>query len=172
MNTSRIIFNLGMFFFLIFSFVLFAGEDTMLLKSGMQAPDFSLLSSDGDTVKLSGFAGKFYMVLIFYPGDQTPGCTAQLCAIRDDYSAFEAKNAKVFGVNPGDITSHKKFVAKQNYQFPLLVDENREVAKTYGCNGWPMVKRTVYVIDTAGKIIFAKRGRPANEEILKAIPGK
>jgi peroxiredoxin Q/BCP len=75
-------------------------------------------------------------------------------------------------VNPGDIMSHKKFVAKQNYQFPLLVDENREVAKTYGCNGWPMVKRTVYVIDTAGKIIFAKRGRPANEEILKAIPGK
>ena len=151
---------------------LIAKEDSMPLAVGTQAPAFSLLSSDGDTVALKDFAGKHYVVLIFYPGDQTPGCTAQLCAIRDDYSAFKEKNAKVFGVNPGDITSHKKFIAKQKYQFPLLVDENRAVAKAYGCDGWPMVKRTVYVIDTAGKIILAKRGRPADEEILKAIPEK
>jgi peroxiredoxin Q/BCP len=156
---------------LMFSSLLLAKDDSMLLKPGTTAPDFSLLSSDSATVKLSDFAGKYAVVLIFYPGDQTPGCTAQLCAIRDDYSLFEAKNAKVFGVNPADVTSHKKFVAKQNYQFPLLVDENKLVAKQYGCDGL-MVKRTVYVIDTAGKIIFAKRGRPANEEILKAIPGK
>jgi thioredoxin-dependent peroxiredoxin len=157
--------------FLLIPTTLFAKEDTMLLKIGSQAPDFSLLSSNGDTVNLKDFAGKHYVVLIFYPGDQTPGCTAQLCAIRDDYTKFEAKNAKVFGVNPGDIASHKKFVAKQKYQFPLLVDEKKLVAKQYGCDGL-MVKRTVYVIDTAGKIIFAKRGRPANEEILKVIPGK
>jgi thioredoxin-dependent peroxiredoxin len=150
---------------------LIAKEDSMLLAVGTQAPGFALLSSNGDTIALKNFAGKHYVVLIFYPGDQTPGCTAQLCAIRDDYSQFEAKNAKVFGVNPGDLKSHQKFVKKQNYQFPLLVDENRATAKAYGCDGL-MVKRTVYVIDTAGKIIFAKRGRPANEEILKVIPGK
>jgi thioredoxin-dependent peroxiredoxin len=149
---------------------LFAKEDTMLLKLGSIAPDFSLLSSDSTTVKLSDFSGKKYVVLIFYPGDQTPGCTAQLCAIRDDYSLFEAKNAKVFGVNPGDLKSHKKFIEKQRYQFPLLIDANRTVAKLYGCDSWPMVKRTVYVIGIDGKILFAKRGKPANAEILRAIP--
>ncbi|MBN2038115.1 MAG: peroxiredoxin [Chitinispirillaceae bacterium] len=151
------------------SFTLFAREDSMLLKTGTQAPDFSLLSSNGDTVALKDFIGKHHVVLIFYPGDQTPGCTAQLCAIRDDYAAFEAKNAKVFGVNPADLKSHKKFAEKQNYQFPLLVDENRVAARAYGCDTWPMVKRTVYVIDTKGTIIFAKRGMPKNEEILQAI---
>lgn len=144
----------------------------MLLKPGSVAPDFTLASSNGDTVTLSDYAGKHNVVLIFYPGDQTPGCTAQLCAVRDDYALFEKKNAKVFGVNPGDLKSHRKFIEKQRYQFPLLVDENRVVAKRYGCDSWPMVKRTVYVIDTAGKIVFAKRGRPKNEEILIAIPGK
>ena len=151
--------------------LLFATEDSMLLKPGSIAPDFTLASSKGDSVTLSHFAGQHAVVLIFYPGDQTPGCTAQLCAIRDDYAQFEAKNAKVFGINPGSLASHRKFIEKQRYQFPLLVDEKKLVAKQYGCDGL-MVKRTVYVIDAAGKIIFAKRGRPANEEILKAIPGK
>jgi peroxiredoxin Q/BCP len=149
---------------------LYAKEDSMLLAVGTQAPAFALLSSDGDTVALKDFAKKSFVVLIFYPGDQTPGCTAQLCAVRDDYSQFETKNAKVFGVNPGDLASHKKFVAKQKYQFPLLVDENRSVAKAYGCDSWPMVKRTVYVIDPSGKIIFTKRGTPKNKDILAAIP--
>jgi peroxiredoxin Q/BCP len=171
MKTNNQYLHVGCIFSLFISFTIFAKEDTMLLKIGSQAPDFSLLSSNGDTVHLKDFAGKHNVVLIFYPGDQTPGCTAQLCAIRDDYSLFETKNAKVFGVNPADVASHKKFVEKQKYQFPLLVDEKKHVAKLYGCDGL-MIRRTVYVIDTTGKIIFAKRGRPANEEILKAIPGK
>jgi peroxiredoxin Q/BCP len=154
------------------SSLLLAKEDAMLLKPGSIAPEFALMSSDSTVVKLSDFKGNHYVVLIFYPGDQTPGCTAQLCAIRDDYSKFEKKNAKVFGINPGNLSSHRKFIAKQNYQFPLLVDENQTIAKAYGCESWPMVKRTVYVIDTTGTIIFAKRGRPANEDILKAIPEK
>jgi thioredoxin-dependent peroxiredoxin len=154
----------------LFSTSLFAGGNTML-KIGDKAPDFSLVSSNGDTVPLSSFSGSSYVVLIFYPGDQTPGCTKQLCAVRDDYSAFKAKNAQVFGVNPGDSTSHRKFVKRYNFQFPLLIDAGRETAKRYGCGGL-FVKRTVYVIDPQGTIIYAKRGMPANEEILKAIPGK
>jgi peroxiredoxin Q/BCP len=172
MKSSTVFSRFIIVLFPLIPFVLFAKEDTMLLKIGSQAPAFSLVSSNGDTVSLKDFAGTSNVVLIFYPGDQTPGCTAQLCAIRDDYKEFEAKNAKVFGVNPADMLSHKKFVEKQKYRFPLLVDENKMVTKLYGCEGWPMVKRTVYVIDTAGKIIFARRGRPGNEEILKAIPGK
>jgi thioredoxin-dependent peroxiredoxin len=149
-----------------------AGEDSMLLKINDPAPDFELMGSHGDTVRLKDFIGKNHVVLIFYPGDETPGCTKQLCAIRDDFAAFKEKNAVVFGINPGNTDSHRKFVGNHGFQFPLLVDENRAVAKRYGCNGWPLLKRTVYVIDPAGKIIFAKRGKPADEEILQSIPDK
>jgi peroxiredoxin Q/BCP len=152
--------------------ILSAKEGSMPLKVGTIAPDFTMESSDGDTVSLHDFKGKNSVVLIFYPGDQTPGCTKQLCAIRDDYSQFQEKNAKVFGVNPADKKSHKAFVEKQKYQFPLLVDESGAVAKLYDCGGWPGLKRTVYVIDTNGTIVFAERGMPTDAEILKAIPAK
>ena len=142
-----------------------------MLKIGDTAPDFSLVSSNGDSVRLSSFSGSSYVVLIFYPGDQTPGCTKQLCAVRDDYAEFKAKNGKVFGVNPADSASHRKFVNRYSFQFPLLIDNDRKTAKRYGCGGL-FIKRTVYVIDPKGKVIYARRGMPANEEILKAIPDK
>lgn len=144
----------------------------MLLSINTPAPDFTLYSTDRDSVSLSDFKGKHYVVLIFYPGDQTPGCTAQLCAIRDDYKEFETKNTRVFGVNPGDMKSHKKFIDKHRFQFLLLIDEDRAVAKRYGCDGWPMIRRTVYVIDPEGTIIYAKRGKPTTKELLEAIPQK
>ncbi len=143
------------------------GEDNML-PIGSAAPDFSLVSDKGDSVHLADFQGKKNVVLIFYPGDQTPGCTKQLCAIRDDYSQFEKKNTVVFGVNPANRESHKRFVEKQGYQFPLLVDEGRKVATLYGAKGL-IVKRTVVVIDTKGKIAYYKQGMPPNSEILAAI---
>jgi peroxiredoxin Q/BCP len=158
-------------FVIVFSTLLFAGGDTML-KIGDKAPDFSLVSSNGDTVSLNSFSGRNYVALIFYPGDETPGCTKQLCAVRDDYAGFEAKNVKVFGVNPGDSTSHRKFVKRYDFQFPLLIDEGRKTAKLYGCGGGLFIKRTVYVIDPQGVIVYAKRGMPANEDILKAVPNK
>ena len=142
----------------------------MLLQTGQKAPDFSLVSSTGDTVCLSDFTGKNHLVLIFYPGDETPGCTKQLCAIRDDYTKFEAKNAKVFGVNPADGDSHRKFVKRYGFPFPLLIDEGQKTAKLYGCDNGPSVKRTVYVIDPQGMIIYVKQGLPPDEEILQAIP--
>jgi peroxiredoxin Q/BCP len=147
-----------------------AKEDTVLLQVGSTAPDFTVKCSNGDTVALHDFNGKNPVVLIFYPGDETPGCTKQLCAIRDDYSQFQEKNVKIFGVNPGGLDSHRKFVEHHRFQFPLLIDENRTVAKLYGCDSWPMVKRTVYIIDIKGKILWAKRGMPGNAEILAAIP--
>lgn len=143
------------------------GGGTMLTP-GAEAPDFSLLSDKGDTVKLSDFRKKNPVVLVFYPGDQTPGCTHQLCAIRDDYAKFRDKGAMVFGVNPADMESHKKFVEKQHYQFRLLVDPGQKVAALYGAKGL-MVQRAVFVVDKEGKIVFAKRGMPADSEILDAI---
>jgi|SRR5271157_4075076 len=146
------------------------GGGTML-EPGTQAPDFTLQSDKGDTVRLSDFKGKNFVVLVFYPGDQTPGCTHQLCAIRDDYSKFQEKGAFVFGINPADKESHRRFVEKQRYQFPLLVDADKKVAAQYGTNGW-MIQRTVFVIDKEGKIVYAKRGMPPDSEILEAISGK
>ncbi|MDD5673550.1 MAG: peroxiredoxin [Chitinivibrionales bacterium] len=143
----------------------------MLLNIGQKAPEFSLVSSDGDTVKLSDFAGRNYVVLIFYPGDETPGCTKQLCAVRDDFAKFQAKNARVFGVNPADVASHKKFINNHGFKFPLLVDTDQKTAKLYGCDKFPYVRRTVYVIDPQGTIVFAQQGMPSDDEILAAIPG-
>ncbi|MFW6254627.1 MAG: peroxiredoxin [Chitinivibrionales bacterium] len=144
------------------------GEDGML-SVGDAAPGFSLRSHNGKAINLEDYKGQKYVVLIFYPGDQTPGCTQQLCAIRDDYSAFQKRDAVVFGVNPGSAESHRQFAEKQNYQFPLLVDEKGKVAKEYRAYGLFFNKRTVYVIDKEGKIIYAKRGNPPISDILAGI---
>jgi peroxiredoxin Q/BCP len=141
-----------------------------ILPIDSTAPDFVLVSQAGDTVTLSSFKGKNHVVLIFYPGDQTPVCTRQLCAIRDDWSRFGEKGAVVFGVNDAGAASHQAFVDKNKFPFPLLVDAGSKVTAAYGCKGAIMAKRTVYVVDKQGRIIYAQRGKPANEEILKAIP--
>jgi len=113
------------------------------------------------------------VVLIFYPGDQTPGCTIQLCAIRDDWSDFQKAGIQVLGINPSGPDSHKSFIKKYNFPFPLLVDEGRKVAKAYGAEQdmliAKIVRRTVVAIDTEGRIIYYRQGLPKNSEILKAI---
>ncbi|MBN1576784.1 MAG: peroxiredoxin [Chitinispirillaceae bacterium] len=145
------------------------GGDTMLIK-GTDAPAFELKNAEGTVVKLSEYRDGKFVVLIFYPGDETPVCTKQLCEIRDDYASFEKKGAVVFGVNPASVKSHSKFAGKHNLQFPLLIDKKSKVAAAYGAKGPIMNKRTVYVIDKAGKIIYAQRGKPPVAEILAAIP--
>lgn len=139
-----------------------------MLEVGELAPVFTLSDANGNKISLTDFRGKNFVVLFFYPGDETPGCTKQLCAARDDYATFEANNAKVFGVNPGSGVSHDKFIKRYSFPFTLLVDDKMKTAKAYGCGGL-MVRRTVYVIDPQGKIVFAQRGMPTNAEIVKAI---
>jgi peroxiredoxin Q/BCP len=156
-------------FFIFFTVNAAQKEDAMLLKIGSTAPDFSLVAQNGDTVRLASFKGKSSVVLIFYPGDETPGCTKQLCAIRDDYAKFKEKNAVVFGMNGADAKSHGKFVANHKFQFPLLIDTGNKVSEAYGCKGMLMNNRTVYGVDKEGKIVFAKRGTPSIEEILKGL---
>lgn len=145
------------------------GGDTMLTV-GTSAPPFELKSTDGTVYKLGDYLEKRFVVLIFYPGDETPGCTKQLCEIRDDYASFEKRGAVVFGVNPASGASHEKFTDKHKFQFQLLIDEKSAVAAAYGAKAPVMNKRTVYVIDRAGKVIFAQRGKPPVAEILAAIP--
>lgn len=149
-----------------------AAAEGRLLAVGEKAPDFALPDSKGTTVTLSALRGKKNVVLVFYPGDETPGCTKQLCAIRDDSQDFESAGIQVFGINPQSAESHRKFITNQKYGFELLVDADKAVCTAYGTKGALMTTRTVYGIDQTGTIVFAERGMPANKKILAAFEKK
>jgi peroxiredoxin Q/BCP len=142
-----------------------------MLTVGQEAPDFSLKTQDGETVTLSDLRGKKRALLVFYPKDQTPGCTKQLCDVRDNYAALGQYDVVPYGVNPGDAKSHQAFINAQNYQFDLLVDENLNVAKAYDAtkNQGTGIERTVYVVGKDGRIIFAQRGAPPATDIIEVI---
>ncbi len=136
------------------------------LLVGDAAPDFALADQDGNTVSLAGLAGK-NVVLVFYPADETPGCTKQLCEFRDSWAMAQQKDTVVFGVNPAGSKKHAAFRAHHQLPFPLLVDQGQQVAERYHANGL-IVKRTVYLIGKSGKIRYARRGKPAPLEVLAA----
>ena len=136
------------------------------LPPGTPAPDFSLPDESGRAVKLSKLRGK-RVVLVFYPGDDTPGCTKQLCQFRDGWKEARAGGVQVFGINPQKARSHLEFRQKYKLPFPLLVDAGQKVAELYHAQGL-IVKRTVYLIDGQGVIRFARRGMPAPSEVLGA----
>lgn len=143
---------------------------------GSKAPIFTLLDEKGESISLANALKQGSVVLIFYPGDMTPGCTIQLCSIRDEWSDFKDLGIQILGINPGNTDSHKAFTAKYHFPFPLLIDENRAVAKSYGAEQdlliAKIVKRTVIGISQEGKIIYYKHGMPKNAEILKAMKSK
>ncbi|HSM05187.1 MAG TPA: thioredoxin-dependent thiol peroxidase [Longimicrobiales bacterium] len=102
-----------------------------MLETGDPAPDFTLTADDGAEVSLGGLRGK-KVVLYFYPKDDTSGCTTQACDLRDHMDGFDDIGAVVLGVSPDDEASHRKFKAKYDLNFPLLVDEDHAVAERYG----------------------------------------
>ncbi len=130
------------------------------LSVGDKAPDFSGLDQEGREIKLKDFEGK-KLVLYFYPKDNTPGCTAESCDLRDNYQTFLDKGFDVLGVSPDSEKSHKNFIAKKNLPFNLIADTNKEILKAYGAWGlkkmygkeYEGVLRTTYVIDENGIII-------------------
>lgn len=137
------------------------------LAVGGQAPEFVAQDQDGNRVALSALRGK-NVVLVFYPMDETPTCTAQLCELRDRWPDVQKRNTVVFGVNPGSAEKHRKFKAARQYPFPLLVDEGQKIAKLYASDGWFVPKRTVYLIGPDGRIRFAQRGKPSPADVLAA----
>lgn len=146
------------------------GSHKDLIPVGQDAPDFTGTTNEGRAVRLSDLRGRKRVVLVFYPGDDTPICTAQLCALRDNWSALQAENAAVYGVNPASSERHTGFAAKNRLPFPLLVDTKGEITARYGCRAvFGIVKRTVYVLDRQGKVAWVKRGNPAVSEILRAL---
>jgi peroxiredoxin Q/BCP len=104
------------------------------LKEGDRAPVFTGITTDGTEVSLNDFKGKS-VVLYFYPRDNTPGCTKEACAFRDDFSVFKNKGAIVLGVSPDSQKSHVKFTAKYKLPFTLLADEEKKIVQAYGVWG-------------------------------------
>ena len=130
-----------------------------MVEEGQEAPDFELTSDSGDRVRLSEFRGS-PVVLYFYPRDNTPGCTAQACGIRDAYGEFGAAGAHVLGVSPDSESSHVQFKQKYGLPFTLLADPEHEVAerydvwvekKNYG-KTYMGIERSTFVIDEDGNV--------------------
>ena len=139
------------------------------LKAGDKAPDFRALAVGGKygagrEVSLADFRGK-KLVLYFYPKDDTPGCTAQACGLRDAWKQFEG-GAEIFGVSTDPVASHEKFIAKHQLPFPLLSDQEHKMAEAYGVwveknmygKKYMGTERSTFVIDGDGRIakIFRK----------------
>lgn len=124
-------------------------------KAGQAAPDFNLPDQDGKLHKLIDYSGK-WLVLYFYPKDDTPGCTQEACAFRDDLHQLSALGAAVVGVSLDDSNSHAMFVKKYHLPFPLLAGKSSDVAARYGVlvnlGLFRMARRYTFLIDPQGKI--------------------
>ncbi|MCE2786665.1 MAG: thioredoxin-dependent thiol peroxidase [Bacteroidota bacterium] len=129
------------------------------LTQGKKAPAFKGVNQKNETVSLKDFAGK-KLVLYFYPKDDTPGCTAEACSLRDHYSSFLKKGYAILGVSPDSPTKHQKFITKYSLPFSLLADEDHAIAEAYGVwaeksmygRKYMGIVRTTFVIDETGKI--------------------
>jgi len=132
----------------------------MKLKSGDKAPDISSTDQNGNPVKLADFLGH-KVILYFYPKDDTPGCTAEACSLRDGYADLLAKGYKIIGVSADSDKSHKKFADKYHLPFPLLPDTSKEIINAYGVWGpkkfmgraYDGILRTTFIIGEDGRIL-------------------
>jgi thioredoxin-dependent peroxiredoxin len=131
----------------------------MSLEVGNVAPDFQSIDQNGNPIKLSDFKGK-KVVLYFYPKDNTPGCTAQACDLRDNYEALQKAGYVVLGVSSDSAKSHQKFIEKQSLPFSLIADEDKSVHEAYGTwveksmygRKYMGTARNTFIIDEQGKI--------------------
>ena len=150
----------------------------MSVSGGDRAPAFDLPSTGGGHASLSDFLGK-PLVLVFYPGDDTPVCTKQLNSYNDDLSQFEALDAQVVAISAQSVESHEKFALKHGFRFPLLADTDKVVAAAYGTLG-PLgfPRRSVFIVDREGIVRYVHRAiagltfRPVGElvDVLLGLP--
>lgn len=145
----------------------------MSISIGDSAPDFTLPGTNGSTYSLADFAGK-PLVLVFYPGDDTPVCTRQLNSYNEGIDQFAELDAQVVAISAQDVASHDSFSDKHGFQFPLLADVDKEVAGRYGTLGpigFP--RRSVFIIDSDGIVRYAHRAiagltfRPVKELVAE-----
>lgn len=151
------------------------------LKEGDKAPDFTGIDQNENTISLSDYKGK-KLILFFYPKDNTPGCTAEACNLRDNFEDLKAKGYELLGVSPDSAKKHQNFIKKHDLPFPLLADTEKEVLNTYEVWGekqfmgktYDGVHRTTFIIDEEGKIekVFKKvKTKAHTEQILEEMEG-
>ncbi len=151
------------------------------ISVGKKAPDFTLPDQDGKEQRLSDYAGK-WVLLYFYPKDDTPGCTLEACTIRDSYADFKKAGIVVLGVSKDSVKSHGKFVEKYKLPFTILADEEKKVVQLYGVwqekklygRAYMGIARWSFLIDPKGKIAKIYEGvKPAEHaaEVLKDVAG-
>lgn len=147
------------------------------LKEGDKAPDFTGVNEKGEEVSLSDYRGQ-KLVLYFYPKDNTPGCTAEACNLRDNHKQLKEEGYAILGVSPDSERKHQNFIKKYDLPFPLIADTDKEIANKYGVWGekqmygrtYEGIFRTTFLIDEEGKIekIFKKVKTKAHaEQILE-----
>lgn len=140
-----------------------------LLPEGETAPEWHLQSWDGSWHRMR----TDWSILVFYPGDDTPGCTKQLQDFQDHYAELKALGAEVYGINPAEGPSHEAFAKKFGFTFPLLTDRGSSVARQFKCSlSIPFktqVIRTVYLINPERRIRLANRGAPSVAAIVRSI---
>lgn len=148
-----------------------------MLKTGEKAPDFESVDQDGNTIKLSDYKGK-KVVLYFYPKDNTPGCTAESCNLRDNYEELQKQGYVVLGVSGDSAKSHRKFIDKYELPFPLVADEDKSVHEAFGTWGekkmygktYMGTLRTTFVINEEGvieEVIEKVKTKDHTSQILK-----
>jgi peroxiredoxin Q/BCP len=142
---------------------------------GGQAPDFTLKDGEGRDWRLGERRGRV-VVLLFYPGDETPVCTKQMCSVRDRWEDYAATGAEVVGVSTDSAESHRKFAERHSLPLRLLSDPDRRVAEMFGAKSWlpGRAARSVVVIDAGGRVRHNRAQplslfRPKDDEVLAAI---
>lgn len=145
------------------------------MNIGDSAPNFTLRDGDGADWSLSDHRGRV-VVLMFYPGDDTPVCTKEMCSVRDHWSDYQQSGAEVVGISTDSVASHEKFADKYSLPLRLLADENGEVRDKYGAKSLlpGRTSRSEFVIDPEGRIVYKKIRpiglfRPSDQDILAAI---
>jgi len=148
---------------------------TVLLKEGATAPAFDLPAFvHGEAVgniKLADYKGSKNVILAFYPKDDTPGCTKEMCAFSEDLESFAKLDTQLLGISTDSVAAHEKFAAKFSLKQPLLADLNGSVGKLYGTvtEGKATASRVFFVIDKQGVIRHVVEGMPTNAQLLEVV---
>lgn len=147
------------------------------LQVGDSAPDFAITNQSGELIKLSDFSDK-KLIIFFYPKDNTPGCTAESCNLKDNYSDLLEKGFEVVGVSADDAISHQKFIAKFSLPYNLLADTNKEMIKSYGVWGekkfmgkvYDGIHRTTFIINNGvvEKIFLKVKTKEHSNQIIES----
>lgn len=147
----------------------------MSTNVGADAPDFTLKDGEGKDWRLSDQRGRV-VVLLFYPGDETPVCTRQMCSVRDRWEDYAATGAEVVGISTDSAESHRKFSERHSLPLRLLSDPDRRVAEMFGAKSWlpGRAARAVVVVDAAGRVRHNRAQplslfRPKDDDVLAAI---